>query len=288
MNELEKYSIPELYNEIHSRYDDTIVFKKFKLKIDPRLGGAVYLSHDIYAGTNDKFYDYLSIRFPATVIIDIGANIGLSTLELNTVYSSAKKVIIEPNGQLLDLIKLNLDQNNVTNYIILNNLVGDKKCELKWQKNEKFSVDSRVSGLIKDFIYETGQQITLNDLVESHANANDKIFIKIDTQGYEERIINGCLEYLLTNTNYLIKMEFAPFCLESQNTDSVVFLKNMINNFDVVELSKMPFKVEPLEKLFDKKLNSDDVKDFVEYVKCLDREDRGWAELLVKNKAMIL
>jgi len=275
MNELAKYSIPELYNEIHSRYDATIVFKKFKLKIDPRLGGAVYLSHDIYAGTNDKFYDYLSMRFPATVIIDIGANIGLSSLELNTVYPSAKKIVVEPNAQLLDLIKLNLDQNNVTNYIILNNLVGDEKCEVKWQKNEKFSVDSRVSGLIKDFIYETGQQITLNDLIENYANGNDKIFIKIDTQGYEERIINGCLEYLLTNTNYLIKMEFAPFCLESQNTDAVVFLKNMIKYFDVVELPKMPFKVEPIEKIFDKKLNSDDVKDFVEYVKCLDREDRG-------------
>lgn len=265
MSELAKYSIPELYNEIQSRYDDTIVFKKFKLKIDPQFGGAVYLSHDIYAGTNDKFYDYLSKRFPVTIIIDIGANIGLSTLELNTVFPSAKKIIIEPNGQLLNLIKLNLEQNNVTNYVILNNLVGDKHCEVTWQKNEKFSVDSRVSGLVKDFIYETGQQITLNDIINNYTNANDKIFIKIDTQGYEERIVNGCMEFMLKNTDYLIKMEFAPFCLESQHTDAVVFLKNMIKYFDVVELSKMPFKVATVENLFDKKLNSNDVKDFVEY-----------------------
>lgn len=62
----------------------------------------------------------------------------------------------------------------------------------------------------------------------------------------------------------------------------------MIKYFDVVELSKMPFKVATVENLFDKKLNSNDVKDFVEYVKCLDREDRGWVELLVKNKEMTL
>lgn len=286
MSELSKFSIAELNNEIQSRYDRTLLFKKFKLTVDPGMGGGVYRSDEIFAGTNDKFYSRLKECFDATLIIDIGANIGLFTLEISTVFPEAKKILIEPNKLLTPLIRLNLEQNCIRNYQIMDCLVGDKQCKTQWQRNCNFSVDSRVTGLDKDFVYEEAMQVTLENMVDLNIEASSLIFIKIDTQGYEERVIKGGFNFLKKNTNYYIKMEFAPFWIESQNTNPEEFLSFMVENFDVVELPRSTFKADPINVIFDNKLLVSETRDFIEYVKGLGKQDKGWVELLIKNKQM--
>jgi FkbM family methyltransferase len=288
MNDLSKYSVAELHNEIQSRYGNTLEFKKFKLTIDPSMGGGVYRSNEIYAGTNDSFYSILKNVFNVSLFIDIGANIGLETLQVNTVFPQAKKVLIEPNMHLIPLIKTNLKQNNVTNYHVIQGIVGDKECEVKWQRNINFSVDSRVNGLDKDFVYEVAKQITLQSILDNYSDKSDNVLIKVDTQGYEERVVNGGFEYLSNSRNYYLRMEFAPFWLKSQGTCPMQFLSFMINNFDVAELPRLAFKTCQIEEIFSKKLLISDVERFIEYVKDQGKDDKGWVELIVKNRQITL
>lgn len=284
MNELSKFSISELNNEIQSRYENTIIFKKFKLIIEPKFGGGVYRSNEIYSGTTDKFYKELKKEFNPEVIFDIGANIGIATLEMNVEFPKVRKIMIEPNKLLIPLIESNMKLNNVENYEIIEGIIGSETGKINWQRNVQFSVDSRVSGLEKDFIYEEGDQITINNIIDKY-DLNDKnVLIKIDTQGYEERVIKGGLNFLLNNNNYYVKMEFAPFWLESQKTNPKLFLEFLIDNFDVIELFRFNFKTTGVNKLFKEKISKQEIDEFINYVKELGKDDKGWTELLIRNK----
>lgn len=66
------------------------------------------------------------------------------------------------------------------------------------------------------------------DLISKEYNIEKEssVFIKIDTQGYEEEVLKGMKE-LLNTEQYCIVMEFAPYWLEEAGTHPDKFIREV-------------------------------------------------------------
>lgn len=61
---------------------------------------------------------YVDLETNTPLIIDAGAHIGMTTLYLHSVYPNARFICIEPNPVNQELLKKNLEDNNITNAVI--------------------------------------------------------------------------------------------------------------------------------------------------------------------------
>ena len=123
--------------------------------------------------SNDKQIDY---------IIDIGANIGIFTLLSSVLFPKAKKILIEPNINNVDLLMDNLYGFN--NAVVYNVALGDGgKCKMQF--------DQRWSGSDKTINNVDGDinSLTIAEII-SLANGGNYI-IKIDCEGAEKFLLTA-------------------------------------------------------------------------------------------------
>src|ERR1035437_4840521 len=276
--ELEKYSIGDLYNEIYSRKSNIVDLGKAKIAINPEGGGGVYHDLSIYKDFNDKLYESIYKTFNPQYVLDIGANIGLYSICFKLAFPLAQLLIFEPNPTLTQNIEDNLTLNGLIDYQIFNKAIGNEISTIDFQINEKFTVDSRCGGL-ENFKAIKIEQTTIDD-IEVLQNCKDFVFIKIDVQGYEDRVLKGGLRFFKKSKKFLLKLEFAPFWLLSQQTNPTDFLKSLIANFDVVEYNPMGYSSTDFDYLLKHTLKTSDVESFVAYCENLNRNKMGHLDLL--------
>lgn len=129
------------------------------------------------------------------LIFDIGANIGLFTKKCLDTYVNCKVVAIEPNTNLVNLLKNKFINNNVK---ILDYLVSTKNndtvdffvsnadtistASIDWIEKSRFSKDYFWSQPVKK------STINLDELVKQYGTPD---LIKIDVEGYEYEVICG-------------------------------------------------------------------------------------------------
>jgi len=189
-----------------------------------------------------EFSNYLKNQKQTNIFLDIGANQGLYSLLASKNHSINKVYSFEPITSTYNLLKANLIKNGFLDKCkIYNYGIGT------FNKKVKFIVDSTHSGnaailknvqrinknhsLFKEKIINFEE---LNKLIEF--NPNDKIGIKIDTEGSELDILqtlslskfwinvtwihiemDGSLSYLkkiyeiMKNHNFIIKKKIIPF-----------------------------------------------------------------------------
>jgi FkbM family methyltransferase len=135
-------------------------------------------------------------------IIDLGANIGLSTIYFSKIYPNAKIAYVEPIKENYLLIQKNLLVNNITahgfeNAISINNnaikmILGDndyghKVSDMPFGKEVQMANELTVQG------------ITINEMI-SKLRFPRVDLIKIDIEGYEGILFSEQLEWLnITN-----------------------------------------------------------------------------------------
>lgn len=132
----------------------------------------------------------------APLIIDCGANIGLSVLYFKSLYPNATLIAYEPDAENMTFLKRNL---------ALNNLAG-VECRQKavWISNEELLFAS--DGTQGSSIATAGQASnTISVKAERLADVirNTKIdFLKIDIEGAESDVLHDCAPFL-QNVQYL-------------------------------------------------------------------------------------
>ncbi len=279
---LEK-KLQALYNEINDILPTKIAFDGFSLTVD-KSGATVYRSEDFILFSQNKFFQEIEHHYSPKLVIDVGANVGFSTLVFARVFPNADIISVEPNYRLIEIIKKNCKDNNINNVKILQKAVGESgNSHIAFQINNIMSVDSRVAGLTEDYEICRVEQTSIDRIVSDYGcKSNDPVFIKIDTQGFEERVISGAENTLRNFNSYCIMMEFAPFWLEQSGTDPATFLTDLCMNHHVCEMpSKTLFFHQSLEEIQQKILSKNDVDNFLKYVKALRRNDKGWTDLLI-------
>ena len=198
-----------------------------------------------------KFYLSKILKKPK-YILDIGAHKGFYSDLFLKLYSSVKIILFEPNLVLCKKLKKKF--NNNQNIKIYNLGIGDKN------KYEKF-LTSSISDYVSTFsiINKKSKYLFLRNLI--HGQINQKInyklikikqldqisiikqkkidLIKIDVEGYEEKVINGALK-TLKRTN-LILIENHKDNLYLNYNPKKIHRKLIKLNFKLYKKIKFPF-----------------------------------------------
>lgn len=178
------------------------------------------------------------------LIFDVGANKGQSVVYFEKIFKSPRIHCFEPNSEELNKIKLQFNNDN----IVLNNCAVGEKSDKKefnitaisghssfkninfkstWVKERSKSININSNDYIKDRIKVP--QISLDDYTKKN-NIDFIDILKIDTQGYEDKVLEGCHELLKNKKINLIKIELILSEVYENNLQFYDIEKHLIPN----------------------------------------------------------
>ncbi len=176
-----------------------------------------YLKEDKYIGQRvalEKYEPYetkLILRQlkPNQVVIDVGANIGYYTI---LIADKVKKVYaLEPDKTNFEILKKNIQENDLKNVVAIKAAAGSKKGKLNLYKSKENLGDHRLYG--NDVEVEKVKIIKLDELVREKVD-----LIKIDTQGWEPEVVAGAKK-IITKDKPIIFMEYSPASYKAARLD---------------------------------------------------------------------
>lgn len=136
-----------------------------------------------YSTNLKRISSYINFKYQKFVAIDVGANIGDSAILIRK-GSNANILCIEGDKIFIEFLRKNLK--NRTGIKILNTYVGDKNMVLEGKINNSDGT-ARIE-LGKDNTKIKIQKI--DDLIKTSGKTKIKL-LKIDTDGYEGKVIRG-------------------------------------------------------------------------------------------------
>lgn len=265
--------------------EKTIKVKDLSLTVDfSDVGGRAYGSRSSHEEYVSPIYDEIASYLSPELVIDVGANYGFTGLIFAKRFPNAKIVLVEASPHLCTFIERNFEANKIENCKIVQARCGKSDDTTgQFSLNPSNSLDNRVIGSDGWKSIQVPMKSLGRIIDDTYTSGN--IFIKIDTQGFEERVFSGAEAFLSTHNNWLIKTEFAPYWLKSQETDPLEFLRLLITNFTVIEApARSRFKRDNLSKLFSEPLTINESEEFLSYVISLDGDGFGWCDLLIQPK----
>jgi FkbM family methyltransferase len=166
-------------------------------------------------------------------IFDIGANTGQYAIGMRNLGYSKKIISFEPLKSAYEVLKnVSLKDNNwiVNNYAIGNE---DTKSVINVAGNSYSSSILKMlpmhlnSAPESKYISQEKIEIKkLDSVLNTFCNKDDKVMIKIDTQGYEKKVIDGAYESLNIISIIQLEMSIVPLY------ESEMLFVDMINYLD--------------------------------------------------------
>ncbi|BAC91722.1 FkbM family methyltransferase [Gloeobacter violaceus] len=264
---------------------ETVDFGKFKLTIDPRdPGGLAYHQKHYFGDLLCPLENEIVARFRPSVYLDVGANYGFTALAHAARNPGCLIIAVEPSPTLLPYLKQNLEAAGC-NFRLVDAVCSDRPGRMPFSLNLAGSQDNRVfedhqSTPARAWKTVAAAATTVTELLQSVA-VDAFAYIKVDTQGFEERVFQGADAFLRSHNRWLVRTEFAPKWLASQGTDPLMHLKNLVERYVVAELPKRTrFRGDSLSTVLDDALDPEHCQAFVQYLRGLADGD-GWCDLLV-------
>lgn len=245
-------------------------------------GGKHYLNRGHAEEYLSPFYPLLRDELSPDVCIDVGANYGYTGLLMRRAFPEAHLTLVEPIPWLENYIRHNFARNGTTFDVLHAAIVSTTETGkvTKFGVNERGTQDSRVIAQPGSTIVER-PVVTLDELT-CGVGPHQSVYIKIDTQGWEERVFASGQKFLDDHAKWFIKTEFAPMWLESQGTDPVNLLRYLLSRYAVFEsAARVRWNANTLSDVIGAPLILGCEKDFVAYVRKLALQDRGWVDLFV-------
>lgn len=144
-----------------------------------------------------------------STIIDIGANKGQFADKIRNLLPNSTIIAFEPLKNDYDFLKKHFKNDN--NFISYNYALGDKECDIEFEENEytpsssllKLSETHKLN--FKNAIKTTKTTVRMKmlDNVLNTNNLKTPFLVKIDVQGFEDKVICGGIE-LLSNAKVII------------------------------------------------------------------------------------
>lgn len=160
----------------------------FELDISDYMQWLIYFG--IKAEPREKLYSLIK---PGMVVLDIGANIGETSMAFSKLAGENGKVIsFEPDPQTFERLKKHLDLNGCANVIRVHKGLGQQEAELFLEEGEHNSGGNRIAPG-KQTQGKKIEVTTLDRFIEEN-NVAKVDFIKIDVEGYEYNVLLGALK----------------------------------------------------------------------------------------------
>tara|TARA_B100000809_G_C15036192_1_gene493842 strand:+ start:128 stop:994 length:867 start_codon:yes stop_codon:yes gene_type:complete len=185
-------------------------------------------------------------------VLDVGANIGLYTLNLaDKVGISGKVYSFEPEPNNFRLLNKNIVTNSFTNVITFQKAVSNTSGHTKLFCCDENQGDHRIFDSHDARNSIDIETVALDDEMQ---NIGPIDLIKTDIQGAEYHAFCGMEKIIKQNENLIIICEFAPRLLEKNNTtadmllDKIELLGFHINLVDEILMKIIPISKEDLIK----------------------------------------
>jgi len=261
--------------------DIVIEIEDIKLIVDSsEAGGLAYGERKAFEERESSLYEGIQSVISPGVVIDVGANYGFTGLVFAKRFPRAEIVLVEASPILIPYIEKSFRENKMKGYRVINAVCGaSDRGVTEFSLNPRSSQDNRVYGE-RGWSRVVVGRVSLDSLLSFFPGV--PCFLKIDTQGFETQVFEGGLKWLTEKDNWIVKVEFAPYWLRSQGNDAKDLLARLIDLFLVTECPERPrFGRDLVVALFRDPLTAGEVDGFVGHVEALDRNGRGWVDLLV-------
>lgn len=127
-----------------------------------------------------------------SIILDIGANIGNHTLYWSKITNAKKIYSFEPVDITFSILKKNIEINKLENKVVLNNI---GLCDKDIKANaEKYDINNIGETPLKEESDGSFTLTTLDNYIKNNFKEEKIDFIKIDTEGFEYKILLGARE----------------------------------------------------------------------------------------------
>ena len=172
--------------------------------------------------------------FGINKIIDVGANVGQYALLVKELGFSGQIISFEPLSSAFSTLKEVSDKHN--NWQAHNYALGNENTETVINISEN-SFSSSILNMLPQhlksapaskFINTEKIQIrTLDSIFDTLHTASDKILLKIDTQGFEKKVLEGAGNSLHKITGIQLEMSIVPlYKSELILEEMITYLKN--------------------------------------------------------------
>lgn len=162
-----------------------------------------------------KFVKIYNNLYNIQNIIDIGANFGYHTVHFSK-DASGFVFAFEPQSQNYQILKNNIDKNNIQNVILYNYACGDINCDVKMpvmiDSVNKVNMGDFTPNVLNNDNYTITTSVLLDEM-----NFPQIDLIKIDVQGWEKKVLIGSCQLLKQYKPALI-VEFESHQLLKTNT----------------------------------------------------------------------
>jgi FkbM family methyltransferase len=186
----------EEYKNIKKEGDEikTITIGRFEILInsDNPLTN-LFKHYPYYSSELGRLVAAMQRKYPGLTLIDVGANVG-DTVAIARSAADISIVCIEGDNFCFSLLKQNIKQfGNVSAY---NLFLGDK--------TETISVTLEKQGCNTTIIPSQQEHslklelTSLDEFLENHSNYSNYKILKIDTEGFDTKVIRGGLNYIKT------------------------------------------------------------------------------------------
>lgn len=162
------------------------------------------------------------------IFVDIGANIGTTTLEATQNENVTNCIAFEPESDNFSILMANIYLNKLHNKIEAHNYaVGERDEKTIIVKSPYCSGDNRIRdngtatfdtndpSTPSNFQQEEIKVVSIDSFLAE--KISDIKFLWIDVQGYELKALKGC-QQLISNGKTAIQIEYWPFGLRENNT----------------------------------------------------------------------
>jgi FkbM family methyltransferase len=198
-----------------------------------------YRSDDKFVGQRialEKYEEYESKLIlrnvnKNSVAVDVGANIGYYTLLLAKI---CKKVYaFEPDKNCFEILVKNIKENKLNNVVAMNKAVSDKEGKEYFMVDKENLGNSRIDVRCQMSDVRKIETISLNSLFK-----NIKIdLIKIDTQGWEPKVVKGA-KRIIKKYRPILFLEYSPKSYVENNLDGktmINFLRQIYKNIFTID-----------------------------------------------------
>lgn len=216
--------------------------------------------------------------------IDVGANSGMVSVFARLAAPDLRIVAIEADQRLVEIIPGNFTLNGLKEPELIHSIASAKTDgNGLFSLNPKSTLDNRVA--MDGWAKVSVPQIALDDLFKDR-RIEGKTFLKIDTQGHEKHVLEGFANTMRSRSDWIIKMEFAPMWLKSQGTDPAELVRSLSSHYLVAEYpERITYNHPALSTLLSHPISPDQAEHFASYVESLDRNARGWVDLVVAPRS---
>ena len=205
-------------------------FKNYLLKSNYSSSVFDYVIHEIFT---EEIYRFKSQK-NNHIILDIGANIGLTSLFFKELYPDSEIIVFEPDPSSFLCLKENLNGLNIQmNPFAVSNSNGSSK----FYVNENSAKNFPVASLHQNEFSQKEINVEVVDIVDIISKLECIDFCKIDVEGEESNIIEGLINGKLINKvqEYIIEYHFWVKQKYSLKQILQLFYENGFNNERIKE-----------------------------------------------------